>query len=265
MTFVDHLSQYAPAQWVSAIETLAPEIHAIDLNASRVWFALFPAGPSPDRIASSHAFLFGHRHWPFIKRASLAAARESEWAAELPDLIVTIADHATRTAQVDRDQLLGVTAASLLTLRHVGLDAFTASPGTVQLPHWSHVRSVRQVRGARVRRRWQVFGTSSHRICFSEATRDAHCEVPSGSTIGSALPVAERRCGSTCTGACVVGVLAGAQALSAIDDKEQALLTMAGVRQVVSADGAPLIRLACHARPTGDVTLAFPNPIRPTI
>jgi hypothetical protein len=265
VTFVDHLSQYAPAQWAGAIETLAPEIHAIDLNASRVWFALFPTGPSPDQIASSHAFLFGHRHWPQIKRAILATAKECAWAAGLPDLIVTIADHATRTAQVDRDQLLGVTAASLLTLRHVGLEAFTAAPGTVQLPHWSHVRSVRQVRSARVRRRWQVLGTSSHRVRFSEATRDAYCDVPSGATIASALPASERRCGSTCTGACVVGVLAGAQALSAIDDKEQALLTKVGVRQVMSADSAPLIRLACHARPTGDVTLAFPNPVRPTI
>ena len=261
MTLVDHLSRYAPGDWASAIETLTPEIHPIDLYATRVWFALYPQTSLAGRIETSHTFLYGHRFWPQVKRAIMAAAKETSWPAVLPELLDRIADHATRTTQVDRDQLLGITAASLMTLRQVGLDAFAATSGTVQLPHWAHVRSIRQVRRARARQRWQpfgaLFGPRRFRMTYSEASPDAAFDVIDGETIASGMPAELRRCGAECGGKCVIGLLAGAQYLSVMEADEAQRLQAAGIVEAMCAEGYPLIRLACHARPEGDATFVI--------
>lgn len=261
MTFVDHLSRYAPQEWVSAIAALTPQIHPIDQHAARVWFAIAPKLPLAGQVESSHTFLYGHRHWPQVKRAILAASKEASWPGSLTDLIVDVSDHATRTTQVDRDQLLGITAAALYTLRHVGLDAFAATTGRVQLPRWSHVRSIRQVRRARQPRRplSALLGKRRFRVTYSEAAKGASVRVADGHTVASGLPKELTRCGATCSGACVVGVLAGADHLSNVSAHEAALLKKVGCAQTMSPGGDALIRLACYAKPSGDVTLAMPR------
>jgi hypothetical protein len=259
VTFVDHLSRYTHADWVSAIETLALEIHPIDLHATRVWFALVAGTPLADRIETSHTFLYGHRYWPQVKRAILAAAKETSWPTVLPELLDRTADYATRTTQVDRDQLLGITAAALMTLSQVGLEAFAATSGTVQLPKWAHVRSVRQVRRARRHQGWRpfgaLFGKPRFRVTYSEASPDASFNVAEGETIASGMPPGLRRCGTTCSGACMIGVLAGAQDVSPMAAEEIERLDALRIRQAKSIDGYPLIRLACHACPGGDMTI----------
>ena len=263
MTFEDHLYRYAPEDWASAIETLTPEIHAIDLHATRIWFAFFGTASLGDRIETSHAFLYGHRYWPQVKRAILAASRDTSWSASLPEWLVRVADHATRTTQVDRDQLLGITAAALATVGRVGLEAFTASSGLVQLPRWAHVRSIRQIRRARAHQRWRpfgaLFGHARVRMRYSEAERDAWVDVPAGETIASGLPAELRFCEATCSGACVIGILAGAEHVSEIDAREAAQLKSAGYVQAQSSDGYPLIRLACRACTGGDMTFVTPR------
>ncbi|MBP6715785.1 MAG: 2Fe-2S iron-sulfur cluster binding domain-containing protein [Acidobacteria bacterium] len=261
MTLVDHVSRYAPQDWVTAIETLAPEIHSVDLHATRVWFAFFPlelAGMSglADRVATSHTFLYGHRYWPQVKRAILAAAKEASWPSSLAELMVRIADHATRTTQVDRDQLIGITGASLMTLRQAGMAAFEASSNAVQLPHWAHVRSVRQTRRARVVGPWRPFaflGQRRHRMRFSEAAPDAFADVADGQ------PVAACR-GGDCR-ECVIGVISGAEKLSPIDPAvEGQRLGALGYGSAKASNGSPLIRLACQAKPSGDVSFVRVTP-----
>lgn len=254
--------------WAGAVETLTPQIHPIDRNATRVWFAFFPDGPDGDRIPASHTFLYGHRFWPQVKRAILAAAKDASWPAVLPELISRIAEHATRTTQVDRDQLLGITAASLLSLRRAGLDVFAGTSSVVQLPAWSHVRSIRQVRGARARQRWRLLGALAgkrrFRVTYSEAVPRAFCKVNDGETIASALPADLKACGPKCTGACVVGVIGGAEFLSPMDAAELKQLRACDQRVVKSVTGDPLIRLACHARPHGDVSIVLPRALAAT-
>src|SRR5215471_6942614 len=87
----EHLRTFDAATWRRAVETLAPSIHPIDQNATRIWFAFFPldlylaieeAGDEAvrkfglmgkwrlaDQIDSSHRFLYGHRYWPQVKSA----------------------------------------------------------------------------------------------------------------------------------------------------------------------------------------------------
>lgn len=260
MTFVEHLSRYTPVDWASAIESLTPQIHPIDINATRVWFAFFPAGPAPADLARSHTFLYGHRYWPQIKRAILAAGKETSWPALLPELIWRVAEHATRTTQVDRDQLIGVAAASLLSLRRAGLDLFTEAVSAVQLPSWSHVRSIRQVRRARAHQRWRPLGKRRCRVIYSEASPETFGVVPTGSAIVNALPSSWRQCGATCAGLCVIGVIGGEHYLSPMDAAELKQLNGAGQVIATSVNREPLIRLACHARAHGDVSIVLAPP-----
>jgi hypothetical protein len=259
VTFVEYLSRYTAADWANTIETLAPEIHPIDLDATRIWLAFHPEGPAAARIDSSHAFLYGHRYWPQVKRAVLAAAKDSAWPSTLAELVDRVADHATRTTQVDRDQLLGVTAASLVTLRHRGIDSFVASSGSVQLPHRAHVRSIRQVRRARARQRWRplaaLFGGRRFRMTLTEGARDGFFEVRQGATVAEGMPGSLRLCSANCSGACAIGILSGAEYLSDVGETELELLRQANLASLTTATGYPLIRLACHARPLGDVSL----------
>ena len=260
MTLVDHLSHFGQDDWTRAVATLAPEIHAIDRNATRVWMAFFSleraaARRLAEHVATSHTFLYGHRYWPQIKRAILSAAKESSWPGSLPSLMMNIADHATRTTQVDRDQLLGIAAASLMTLRQAGLAAFQASANAVQLPHWAHVRSVRQVRRARVTgplRPLAFLSAPRFRMRHSEALRTAFVDVSEGQPMAA------------CQGAgcdrCVVGVLSGAEWLSPLDaNVEGARLKSLGYNDVKSDDGFSLIRLACVAKPSGHLSFVRIN------
>src|SRR6059058_905528 len=88
-----HLCQYDSAAWRSAVELLAPGIHEIDRDATRIWFAFYPldlfvaleaAAPEEqlprklglmgnwrlsEQIDSSHRFLYSHRYWPQVKSA----------------------------------------------------------------------------------------------------------------------------------------------------------------------------------------------------
>ena len=290
MTLADHLSRFTPGAWATAIETLAPEIHPVDLNATRVWFAFFPlelhlalaaaggeAGTASlagqlglagkwrlaDQVDSSHTFLYGHRYWPQVKRAVLATAKDTSWTQSLPELIVRIADHSSRTSMVDRDQLLGMSAAALMTLRQAGMDAFEASSGTVQLSHRAHVRSIRQVRRARARSAWRPFdllrSTPRFRMTFDEAKPGASFDVMYGQEIAAAAKWHKARCSYSLCGTCWIGVLHGAERLSPIDPAlEGERLTMFGYSQARAVDGAPLIRLACQARPCGDVSFVVP-------
>ena len=54
-----------------------------------------------------------------------------------------------------------------------------------------------------------------------------------------------------------VGVIDGAERLSPMAAEEQALLASSQQAVPQSSAGHPLVRLACHAMPTGDVTLVL--------
>ena len=107
------LCRFDTADWRRAIDTLASEIHDIDRNATKIWFAFYPLQLHlaleqstdiaatvrtlglmgrwrlADHIDSSHRFLYAHRYWPQVK-AAIAAA--DSWPAALPAMITQIAD-----------------------------------------------------------------------------------------------------------------------------------------------------------------------------
>ncbi|TAK17153.1 MAG: (2Fe-2S)-binding protein [Acidobacteria bacterium] len=318
MTFADHLARFTPEEWTEALETLAPEIHPIDLDATRVWLAFFPlqlhlalmaASPEErpalerklglmgqwrleDHVDTSHTFLHGHRYWPQTRRAILAVSAETSFPATLPEIFTRVADHVSRTCSVDRDQLLGITIAGLMTLRQCGGEKFgidklgidkLGAAVRVQLTPEVHARSIRQIqRRRRLQRGQGLFGflrgrKKRYRMTFDENAPDGSFELIAGQDIASGAQSDKRdyrakdsrcipgegpipvECRAASCGTCWVGVLAGADRLSPIDPADEGKrLKVFGYPQPRTNDGAPIIRLACQARPTGDVTFVIP-------
>lgn len=309
VTFEAHLSRFTPGDWATAVETLAPEIHPIDLDATRVWCAFFPlelhlaldaAAPEDlpalerklglmgkwrlaDQIDSSHTFLYGHRYWPQAKRAVLAIAAESSFPATLPEIITRVADHVSRTSSVDRDQLIGISVAGLMTLRQCGIAKVGSESGSVQLPMNVEARSIRQVLRRRRAQKSQGLlgflrgGKKRFRMTFDENTPDATFDLIAGQDIASGAQSDKRdhrakdsrcipgegpipvECRAASCGTCWIGVLAGADRLSPIDPSDEGKrLKVFGYAQPRNANGAPIIRLACQARPQGDATFVIP-------
>lgn len=168
-----HLCRYDSTAWRRAVEALAPEIHAVDRTATRIWFAFFPldlhlaleaAGEAgaeaeaqrlrlmgrwrlADQIDVSHRFLYGHRYWPQVKSA-VAAAKPVD---ALPALITAVADAASRASRVDRDRLVGIGAVGLMTLRQAGAAAFARSAGTIHLSSRARAMTPQQILKRRAR------------------------------------------------------------------------------------------------------------------
>ena len=102
--------------WRHAIDTIAPKVHPIDRDATRIWFAFFPldlhldleSAEDPaararafglmgkwklaDQIDASHRFLYAHRYWPQVK-VSLQAL-DPVPVGDLVEIIAALADAA---------------------------------------------------------------------------------------------------------------------------------------------------------------------------
>jgi ferredoxin len=300
-----HLSRYDERAWTHAIDLLAPEIHVIDRDATRIWFAFFPldlflaleaAGSAEERtllerkfglmgkwrlaeqIDESHRFLYSHRYWPNVKSAISAV---EELPTDLAELMTRIADAAGRTARVDRDQLLGITAVGLMTLRQVGAAAFAAAQGKIHLTPEARRLSPHQVLANRgvddwqgllgftrgIRKRWTVtfdendpaakFTLINDQEIASAAqtdSRDYHARDPRCTPNEGPIPV---ECRAASCGTCWVGVLAGAEKLSPVVEREEGR-RMKVFGYAVPGQPKPIIRLACQARATGAVSIVIP-------
>jgi ferredoxin len=306
-SLAEHLSKYSPADWRSAVGALAPSIHEIDRNATRIWFSFFPLelhlaaeeAEDPeafarryvlmgrwklaDQIDESHRFLFAHRFWPQVKSnvVSFSAASAGAYPAELPALITEVAEAAARTARVDRERLLGMTAIALMTLRQVGAEAFEASPGAIHLTPEIRARSPHQILRVRGRDDWQgLFGflrglKKRWTVTFDENNPEATFPVITNQEIATAAQSDKREyrstdprcipgegpipveCRAASCGTCWVGVLEGASKLSPVVERdERRRMKLFGY--VDTDEDRPIIRLACQARATGAVSLVIP-------
>lgn len=297
------LVRYDSDTWARAVETLAPQIHPIDRDATRIWFLFYPldlylameAAPDPvaqarklglmgswrliDQIGSSHRFLYAHRYWPQVKSAIQG------WAAKVPDdlpaLVSAVADAAARTARVDREMLLGISAVLLMTLRQTGPDAFAAEPATIHLSDRARAKSPHQVRSARARDDWQgLLGFArglrkQWTVTFDEADPDARFALIDGQEIATAAQSDQRdyhsrdprctphegpipvECRAASCGTCWIGVVGGAEKLSPVNDRDERR-RMKVFGYLDSAEERPLLRLACQAKAHGAVSIVIP-------
>jgi len=297
-----HLGRHDSQHWRSAVQSLSTEIHEIDRKATEIWFAFFPlelhlalsGSGDPEGMArklglmgrwrlseqidSSHRFLFAHRYWPQVKLAIQSYAGE---LPELPALTRAVAEAAARTARVDPEFLLGITAAGLMTLRQVGPEAFLAAPGKVHLSARARALSPHQILRRRARddrqgllgflrgmkKRWTV--------TFDENDPEASFSLIEGQEIATAAQSDKREyrsrdgrcipgegpipveCRAASCGTCWIGILAGAEKLSPVVERDERR-RMKVFGYVDTAEERPLIRLACQARAHGAVSIVIP-------
>jgi ferredoxin len=178
----------------------------------------------------------------------------------------------------DESILLGITAVGLMTLRQVGVEAFRqlrrSGPSRAERP----TRTPAEIVAARQQDDGQGWlgrfrGTNTrYSVTFDEHRPDARFTVINQQHLttaaaGDARPYASNRgvpyagpipaqCRSGSCGTCWVGVLGGAEKLSEVERLEARRLRECGYLD--AATGTPIIRLACMARASGNVTIAIP-------
>lgn len=299
----DELIQHDVQSWHRAVEVLAAEMHPIDRNATRIWFAFYPlelhlALESADdrdaaarklglmgrwrlaeQISASHRFFYAHRYWPQVKAA--VQSYDGPVGQGLAALVSAIASSAARTARVDREFLLGLTAVALMTVRQVGVAAFQAEPATIHLSERARVLSPHQVLKQRARDDSQgLFGftrTINKRwsVTFDEGDPDARFTVIEGQELASGAREDKREyhtkdarctpnegpipveCRAASCGTCWIGILGGAEKLSPVVDRDERR-RMKVFGYLDSADERPLLRLACQAKAHGAVSIVIP-------
>jgi ferredoxin len=233
-----------------------------------------------DQIDSSHGFLYGHRYWAQIKRVVEERAAGAAASRSLTDEIRAISARAADELKIDRSLTMGMAAIGLMTLTQVGLDAFKSAPGKVSIDDKLLRRTPEQILKSRAKDDSQgIFGflrtaDKQWTICFNEADETARVKAYSNEELASAAardkrPWHERderctinegpipvQCRSAACGTCWVGVLGGAEKLSAVAPLESKRIKLFGY--IDTDEPRPLIRLACQAQTTGAVSIVIP-------
>ena len=311
IVFENFLRRHDETAWARALEKLLPAVHEVDRNATSIWFSFFPLALArafeqsdepeklaqrllmqgthrlEDQIDSSHAFLYGHRYWPEVKRAvaALAAGFKEETpgqeATTLDAHIQVAAREVATQKKIEESLLLGITAIALMTLRQVGLKAFAASPGEVRLDDRRARQSPEKILRERARddsqgllgflrttdKRWTVVWNESdptarfqmiqqQEVASAAATDkrdwsqvDPRCTVDEGP-----IPV---QCRSASCGTCWVGVIGGAEKLTSVSPRERKAMQLFGY--IDTDNPKPIIRLACQAQGEGAVSIVIPS------
>jgi ferredoxin len=295
------------AAWARVVQELLPAIHEVDRNATQIWFAFFPLALQraldaaddkaelarqlllqgryqlKDQIDTSHTFLYGHRYWPEVKRATVAHAAgfKTDDNATLAAQISAVARNAAAARKVDKSLALGITAVAFMTVAQVGLEAFKTAPSAVALEKKYVRQSPAEVLRARARDDSQgLFGflhTTDKRwtVVWNEHDPAARFKMVTGQEVASAAATDKRdwwqqdprctinegpipvQCRSASCGTCWVGVLGGAEKLSDVSARERKAMQLFGY--IDTDEAKPIIRLSCQAQGAGAVSIVIPS------
>lgn len=305
-TFDNFLHQQTDETWEQTVQTLLPSIHEVDQTATQIWFRFYPlallraleAAPDPEKLAaqlllqgnyylkdqidSSHAFLYGHRYWPEVKRlvAERAAnSGQSQTGADLAAEIREIAKRAAALVKAEQSLLVGITAVALMTLQQVGEEAFRQAAGTINLDSRVARKSPEQVLKERARDDGQgLLGflrtiDKEWTVTYNEADARGHYKMKHMTDLAYGASKDQSRdwraadprciegpipveCRSASCGTCWVGVLGGAEKLSDVARLEGKRIKEFGY--IDTEEPKPLIRLACQAQLSGAVSIVIP-------
>lgn len=298
--FEEFLARHTERDW----HELLPMIHEVDRNATQIWFYFFPLplarmfqnADDPEQLAkkllmqgkfrlqdqidSSHTFLYGHRFWTQVKNAveerASKAATEKTLASEISEIAARVAGE----LKVDATLVNGIAAVALMTLQQVGLEAFKAASGKIQIDERHAKKSPAQILQERARDDGQgIFGflrtaDKQWTITFNENDDAARIKAFSREELASAAARDKRawhetderctidegpipvQCRSASCGTCWVGVLGGAEKLSEVAPLENRRIKLFGY--IDTDEPHPLIRLACQAQARGAVSIVIP-------
>jgi len=305
ISFEQFLSHKDEEAWSAALATLLRSIHEVDRNATQIWFAFYPLSlwqalaqaddrerlvqqlllqgdyDLKDQIDRSHAFLYGHRFWPQVKKAvaQYADSFEHTSSISLADQILTVARRVAAELKKDESLLAGITAVAFMTLQQTGLAAFKAAPGTIHLDRKHAHRSPDEILRDRAKDDSQgLLGflrtvNKQFTITHDENDDKAKYRLNDGQDLawGAAedrsrdwVAIDPRRmegpipveCRSASCGTCWVGVLGGAEKLADVAAREGKKIKEFGY--IDTAEPKPLIRLACQAQAGGAISVVIP-------
>jgi ferredoxin len=233
-----------------------------------------------EQYDTSPWFLYGHRYWPRVKTAIIARAESATPAPSL-DLATIIRDVAREVAAAEETEeslVTGIAAIGLMTLQQVGLTTFRKNAGVPEVPRAFTKKSPAQVLAARHKNDGQgligMFRGLKARYTVTFDERRASGTFPlifqQHLTTASAndtreYPSSPRRCHegpipvqcrTASCGTCWVGVIAGAETLSDVDEMEARRMKEFGY--INTTDAKPVIRLACMALGSANVSIVIP-------
>ena len=305
-SYENFLNQQTDETWEQAIKSFLPSIHEVDQTATQIWFHFYPLAllralqqaedPAKlaaqlllqgnyylkDQIDHSHAFLYGHRYWPEVKRVvteRAASFDESQPKAELQTEIRQLSGRVASQVRAEESLLVGITAVALMTLQQVGIEAFRASSGTIKLDSRVAGKSPEQVLKERARDDSQgLFGflktvDKEWTVTYDEGDKRGRYKMKHQTDLAYGAALDQSRdwraldprciegpipveCRSASCGTCWVGVLGGAEKLSDVARLEGKRIKEFGY--IDTQEPKPLIRLACQAQISGAVSIVIP-------
>ncbi len=285
--------QHWDDDWESALAALGTEVHAVDREALRVWFALFPLGTLdliPDEAARtfyqmkgswslagqedrSHRFLYAHAWWGEAKRAALQGFPTQ---GLLEDALAELAAQ----IQAPQEFRLALAALVLMTIRQAGTE-FLARPFSGLSPRDSPAKRLEQRAKPPTRSFFGPFlrQTPKLEIVFDEGRADARFPILDAQDITTAAELDKRPyhetdprcyagmgpipvdCRSGSCGTCWIGILGGKENLEAPTSFERKRMEYFGYWDSPFADPTsqhPRLRLACQAKARGSVSIVIP-------
>ena len=231
------------------------------------------------RRDTSHWFLYGHRYWSQVRPAIVNWAGEQKTSTvSLSDAIGEVAAHAAAAAGAPKPLLTGITAVGLMTLRQIGLPAFCAESHVGAAPP-RRMASPDEIVAARKKDDSQgLFGflrgpKTRYTVTFDERRPDGGFPLINQQDLTTAAAKDTRDytagdrpsregpiptdCRSASCGTCWIGVVGGAENLSEVEPLEARRVKEFGYFQ--SEETRPIIRLACQARASGNVSCVIPS------
>jgi ferredoxin len=300
-----YLARHDDHAWHRTAGLLDAETHEVDRTAVRIWLSFFPIALKrllddshdraeleqrlllrgqyrlADQADTSHAFFYGHRFWPDVKRAIVEHADRTtgRFAGPLAGIVRDIAHDLAGRMSLDRTLLTGIVVAGLNTLEQLGLDNLRRTPGAVAIDPAVSGRTPDDVLRHRARDDSQgLFGflRGEHKVwtvTFDERDPASRFRLVNSQAITTAAAADPRdwrdrdprctegpipiQCRSASCGTCWVGVLGGADKLLPVEPRERRKLREFGYIDTEAPH--PLIRLACQARATGAVSIVIPS------
>jgi ferredoxin len=229
---------------------------------------------------TSHWFLYGHRYWPRAKAAIIARAESNVPAPtlDLGTLVRGIANEVAAAEKAEESLVVGIVAVGLMTLQQIGLAAFRQTQTAGATTQASSKKSPSQLLAARkkddsqglmgmfrgLKARYTVTfderrDTGRFPLIFQQHLTTASANDMRPYTSGprrcheGPIPV---QCRTASCGTCWVGVLGGAEKLSDVDDMEARRMKEFGY--INTTEPRPIIRLACMALGSGNVSIVIP-------
>jgi ferredoxin len=235
------------------------------------------------QINSSVEFLYGARYWPAVKKAVLLHAESSSSNLDRVSLegqIREIAGSVAAHLETSESLLLGITAIAIMTLQQVGIAAFsfaadklTVQPKDGRSPDQVLKTRARESRGGvfsflhAIDRKFTITFDENKADCGFQAIRNQDLSMASASDKRDYKSSDQRRiagpipaqCRSGACGYCWIVIIFGKEKLSEITPFEKKRLRYFGyTANEYDGETHPPIRLACHSRCFGDLSIVIP-------